>query len=121
VLDDLDKELARRGHRFCRYADDCNIYVRSRRAGERVIFLGGLAGLDPAARQIPFTSVILALGAAQQEHAALGAAHKHEGGGDWPIGAAAKSCRFAVRDHLRHRLRRIGKLSSANRKRKEGR
>ena len=37
VLDDLDKELARRGHRFCRYADDCNIYVRSRRAGERVM------------------------------------------------------------------------------------
>ena len=28
VLDDLDKELTRRGHRFCRYADDCNIYVR---------------------------------------------------------------------------------------------
>jgi RNA-directed DNA polymerase len=37
VLDDLDRELARRGHRFCRYADDCNIYVRSRRAGERVM------------------------------------------------------------------------------------
>ena len=37
VLDDLDKELTRRGHRFCRYADDCNIYVRSRRAGERVM------------------------------------------------------------------------------------
>jgi RNA-directed DNA polymerase len=37
VLDDLDKELARRGHRFCRYADDCNIYVCSRRAGERVM------------------------------------------------------------------------------------
>ena len=37
VLDDLDKELVRRGHRFCRYADDCNIYVRSRRAGERVM------------------------------------------------------------------------------------
>src|SRR5215207_6083127 len=37
VLDDLDKELARRGHRYCRYADDCNIYVRSRRAGERVM------------------------------------------------------------------------------------
>jgi RNA-directed DNA polymerase len=36
VLDDLDKELTRRGLRFCRYADDCNIYVRSRRAGERV-------------------------------------------------------------------------------------
>src|SRR5260370_26869954 len=37
VLDDLDKELERRGHRFCRYADDANIYVRSRRAGERVM------------------------------------------------------------------------------------
>src|SRR5215469_11785496 len=37
VLDDLDKELTRRGHHFCRYADDCNIYVRSRRAGERVM------------------------------------------------------------------------------------
>ena len=37
VLDDLDKELERRGHRFCRYADDCNVYVQSRRAGERVL------------------------------------------------------------------------------------
>lgn len=37
LLDDLDKELERRGHSFCRYADDGNIYVRSRRAGERVM------------------------------------------------------------------------------------
>jgi len=37
MLNDLDKELTRRGLRFCRYADDCNIYVRSRRAGERVM------------------------------------------------------------------------------------
>jgi RNA-directed DNA polymerase len=37
LLDDLDKELERRGHAFCRYADDCNIYVASRRAGERVL------------------------------------------------------------------------------------
>jgi len=37
VLDDLDQELMRRGLRFARYADDCNIYVRSRRAGERVM------------------------------------------------------------------------------------
>ena len=36
VLDELDRELERRGHYFVRYADDCNIYVRSRRAGERV-------------------------------------------------------------------------------------
>ncbi len=37
MLDVLDKELTRRGHCFVRYADDCNIYVRSRRAGERVM------------------------------------------------------------------------------------
>jgi group II intron reverse transcriptase/maturase len=37
VLDELDWELERRGHRFARYADDCNIVVRSRRAGERVM------------------------------------------------------------------------------------
>jgi len=37
MLDDLDKELERRGHRFCRYADDVNIYVRSQAAGERVM------------------------------------------------------------------------------------
>src|ERR1700731_4356668 len=36
VLDELDRELERRGHRFVRYADDCNIYVRSERAGQRV-------------------------------------------------------------------------------------
>lgn len=37
MLDVLDRELAKRGHRFVRYADDCNIYVRSQRAGERVM------------------------------------------------------------------------------------
>jgi hypothetical protein len=37
LLDDLDKELEKRGHRFVRYADDVNIYVRSQRAGERVM------------------------------------------------------------------------------------
>lgn len=37
MLDDLDKELESRGHKFCRYADDCNIYVRSKRSGERVL------------------------------------------------------------------------------------
>ncbi|WP_251859596.1 group II intron reverse transcriptase/maturase [Clostridium sp. Marseille-Q2269] len=37
ILDDLDKELERRGHKFCRYADDCNIYVKSQRAGNRVM------------------------------------------------------------------------------------
>ncbi len=37
LLDELDKELERRGHKFCRYADDCNIYVQSRSSGERVM------------------------------------------------------------------------------------
>ena len=37
LLTDLDRELERRGHRFCRYADDCNIYVGSQRSGERVM------------------------------------------------------------------------------------
>ena len=36
LLDDLDRELEKRGHRFCRYADDCNIYVKSERSGQRV-------------------------------------------------------------------------------------
>ena len=37
LLDELDQELERRGHKFCRYADDCNIYVRSERSGKRVM------------------------------------------------------------------------------------
>ena len=37
ILDDLDKELEKRGHKFVRYADDCNIYVKSKRAGQRVM------------------------------------------------------------------------------------
>jgi retron-type reverse transcriptase len=37
LLDEVDKELKKRGHTFVRYADDCNVYVRSRHAGERVM------------------------------------------------------------------------------------
>jgi RNA-directed DNA polymerase len=37
LLDEVDKEMERRGHSFVRYADDCNVYVRSRKAGERVM------------------------------------------------------------------------------------
>ena len=45
LLDEVDRELERRGHRFVRYADDCNVYVRSPRAGERVMeLLRGLYG-----------------------------------------------------------------------------
>ena len=41
LLDGLDRELEKRGHRFVRYADDCNVYVRSKRAGCRVMGDGG--------------------------------------------------------------------------------
>ncbi|GMQ61385.1 hypothetical protein AN2V17_06130 [Vallitalea sp. AN17-2] len=37
MLDEVDKELEKRGHKFCRYANDCNIYVKSKKAGERVM------------------------------------------------------------------------------------
>ena len=37
VLDELDKELEERGHKFVRYADDCNIYVKTKKAGNRVM------------------------------------------------------------------------------------
>jgi retron-type reverse transcriptase len=37
LLDEVDKALEKQGHKFARYADDCNVYVRSRRAGERVM------------------------------------------------------------------------------------
>ncbi len=39
LLDEVDRELEKRGHRFVRYADDCNVYMQSRRAGERVMRL----------------------------------------------------------------------------------
>lgn len=37
MLDDLDKELEKRGHKFCRFADDCNVYVKTQKAGKRVL------------------------------------------------------------------------------------
>lgn len=37
MLDELDKELEKRGHKFCRFADDCNVYVKTQKAGERVL------------------------------------------------------------------------------------
>ena len=37
MLDEVDKELEKRGHRFCRFADDCNIYVKTKKAGKRVL------------------------------------------------------------------------------------
>jgi RNA-directed DNA polymerase len=68
LLDELDKELEKRGHCFCRYADDCNIYVGSRRGGERVMasitgFLEGQMKLkvnrEKSAVALPVTRIFL--------------------------------------------------------------
>lgn len=53
LLTELDRELERRGHAFCRFADDCNLYVRSKAAGERVMVSGVvLASLEEAQDQV---------------------------------------------------------------------
>jgi RNA-directed DNA polymerase len=95
LLDDLDKELERRGHRFCRYADDCNIYVRSQAAGERVMasivaFLEGKLRL----KVNRVKSAIAPVG----ERSFLG--HRLLPGGR--LGLAPKSL-----DRLKERLRRV--------------
>ena len=61
VLDELDRELERRGHRFVRYADDANIYVRSERAGLRVMesIKLCLSGCHPQPLAWTFTSVAI--------------------------------------------------------------
>lgn len=46
LLDEVDRELETRGHRFVRYADDCNVYVRSRRSGERVLIVCASSTID---------------------------------------------------------------------------
>jgi RNA-directed DNA polymerase len=95
LLDDLDKELERRGHRFCRYADDCNIYVRSQAAGERVMasvvaFLEGRLRLRVNAQKSAVAPV--------WERSFLG----HRLLSDGRLGLASKSL-----DRVKERLRRI--------------
>jgi RNA-directed DNA polymerase len=95
LLDDLDKELERRGHRFCRYADDCNIYVRSQAAGERVMasvvaFLEGRLRLRVNAQKSAVAPV--------WERSFLG----HRLLSDGRLGLAPKSL-----DRAKERLRRI--------------
>ena len=95
LLDDLDKELERRGHRFCRYADDCNIYVRSAAAGERVMasvvaFLEGKLRLKVNRAKSAVAPVM--------ERSFLG--HRLLPGGR--LGLAPKSL-----DRIKERLRRI--------------
>jgi RNA-directed DNA polymerase len=98
LLDDLDKELERRGHRFCRYADDCNIYVQSQAAGERVMtsvtaFLEGKLKLKVNRQKSAVASV--------KERQFLG--HRLTASGQ--IGIAPKSLKRA-KDRLRKITRR---------------
>jgi RNA-directed DNA polymerase len=98
LLDDLDKELESRGHRFCRYADDCNIYVRSQAAGERVMasvtaFLEGRLRLKVNQSK----SAVAPVG----ERQFLGHRLNKQGG----LGIGRKSLR-RVKDRLRETTRR---------------
>jgi RNA-directed DNA polymerase len=95
LLDDLDKELERRGHCFCRYADDCNVYVRSQASGERVMasivaFLEGKLRLKVNRAKSAVAPV--------SERSFLG--HRLLSGGR--LGLAPKSL-----DRIKERLRRI--------------
>ena len=98
LLDGLDKELEHRGHRFCRYADDCNIYVRSQTAGERVMvsvtrFLESRLRLRVNRQK----SAVAAVG----ERQFLG----HRLGAGGTLGIAPKSLQRA-KDHLRRITKR---------------
>lgn len=105
MLDDLDKELEKRGHRFVRYADDCNIYVRSQRAGERVMasvtkFLEGRLKLKVNRQKSAVAPV--------WERSFLG----HRLFGDGSLGVAPASL-TRLKDRIRHltRRNRPGKFS----------
>jgi len=79
LLDEVDRELERRGHRFVRYADDCNVYVGSRKAGERVL------SWRASQQRGPQTAVHRQRQCASQENA---------NGGEQPI--ASKAMRMAI-------------------------
>ena len=97
LLDDLDKMLEARGHRFCRYADDVNIYVRSEAAGERVMASAAEFLRSRLHLQVnPDKSAVAPVG----ERKFLGHRLLREG----RVGIAPESL-----DRVQHRLRRITK------------
>ena len=106
MLDDLDKELEKRGHRFVRYADDCNIYVQSPRAGERVM-----------ASVTRFIEKRLKLKVNQQKSAVAPVGERkflgHRLFGDGSVGIAPQSL-TRLKDRMRDLLRRNrpGRLSA---------
>lgn len=109
LLDDLDKELERRGHAFVRYADDCNIYVRSRAAGERV-----LASLTRFLSRRLKLAVNAAKSAVDRpwKRTFLGYTMTHHHAPRLKVaGASVKRFKAALRDVFRHgRGRSIGRL-----------
>jgi RNA-directed DNA polymerase len=103
LLDEVDRELERRGHKFVRYADDCNVYVKSRRAGERV--LQGLRGC--------YAKLALKVNQAKTAVAAVWG-RKFLGYCFWA--ARQGEVRRAVADQAMHRLReRIRQLTPRTR------
>ena len=103
LLDDVDQELERRGHAFVRYADDCNVYVRSRRAAERVMEL--LERLYAALRlRINTTKSAVALA---WHRKFLGYCLRKKRSGDVQL-AVAPEALASLKDEIRARTRRSG-------------
>lgn len=103
LLDEVDRELERRGHRFVRYADDCNVYVRSRRAGERV--LAGLTKLyDRLHLQVNEAKTAVALATGRKF---LGYALWRSAGGRIKCAAARKALE-TFKQRIRQLTRRSG-------------
>lgn len=98
LLDEVDRELEKRGHRFVRYADDCNVYVRSRRAGERV-----LAGLKKLYERLQLKVNDAKTAVAPASHRKfLGYAFWYGSGGQVKCKVADKA-----RETFKHRIRQI--------------
>lgn len=103
LLDDVDKELEKRGHAFARYADDCNVYVRSKRAGERVM----------AALRRCFAKLRLRVNEAKsavarpQERRFLGYSFWYGRGGEVKRRVASKAL-VAMKDRVRDLTKRSG-------------
>jgi RNA-directed DNA polymerase len=102
LLDEVDKELERRGHRFVRYADDCNVYVQSKRAGDDVL---GMLRQHYARLRLRIN----------EEKSAVARAwtRKFLGYSYWVAPGGTVSCRVAPKalEELKHRIRRITRRS----------
>ena len=99
LLDDLDKELERRGHKFVRYADDQNIYVKSRRAGERV--LSGIRTFIEKKLKLKLNEDKTAVDRPQKRKF-LGFSFHHRQNGQWKVKLSPKTV-----ERFRERMRSL--------------